>query len=114
MGQRARDRREARRNARLERKRLKQEARTTRAGMRQETRQSAYESGQNPNQFVSDLFSSGADVGSSYFDNNPNLRGSNPSQKDLSIGDLSLNTGMNYLPLILGGVGLYMLMSLNK
>jgi len=59
MGQNARDRRAARRDARLERKLAmqsgRQEGRTARAQERQDTKQAAYKSGQNPNAFVSDL-----------------------------------------------------------
>lgn len=53
------DRRAARRDARLERKLAlqggRQAGRSARSTERQETKQSAYKSGVNPNQFVSDL-----------------------------------------------------------
>lgn len=62
MGKRARKRREARRQSRLDRIDSRQGARSERAAGRQETKQEMVKQGINPNQFASDALNLGGSI----------------------------------------------------
>jgi len=62
MGKRARKRREARRQSRLDRIDARQSARSERASGRQDTKQEMIKQGINPNQFASDALNLGGSI----------------------------------------------------
>lgn len=110
-GKRRAARKEARRDARQERISTRHETRRSGQAHRAETKQTAYENGQNPNQFISDGFSAAADVGSAYFESvTPSLPGGNGASKKSNNDDSKSGDGLgDMMPLILGAGALLLL-----
>lgn len=100
MGKRARERRAARREARLERKRIKQEGRTTRAMGRQDTKAQAYAQGIDPGAKWTALAGKGLDlIGSK------SGKGIDSSKSGNASGD----SQSAFMPLIIGAAALFLL-----
>lgn len=125
---RRKQRREDRRQFKLDKRQQRQDAKFARVDARQQTKQIAYEAGQNPNQWASDVADAAADFGGAYMNAKSSMFGAqlgadntqaalaagmNPfpgaggSAKDNPSGSGTMG-GESMMPLALGALGLYL------